>query len=773
MSENILALPHGTQINHYIIESVLGQGGFGVVYKAHHAHLNEQVVIKEFLPVELASRQGTTVVPHGTSKQDVYSDCLRRFMEEGRTLVKLRHQNVVRCRDLFTSNGTAYLVMDFEDGLPLDELIKSLEAQGQRYTQEQLLHFLLPMADGLAYVHQQGVLHRDIKPANVFIRRSDGSPVLIDFGAAKQNFALASQSQAPYSDFYAPMEQIEGTGEAKPTVDIHAFGALIYRIVSGTGGVKAESRILAIVSGRQDPLKSAAEYAELGYSTKFLALIDDCLKFKPDERPQSMLEVKTRLLNSLEIDDSHVEASENPMSRLDDMLELAGSDGVINETEMSMLISKGVTLGIEATAVQQYVVQEATKQGWRLETKFSGSTDTSRDAVGNKDDEKNQDALAQGQDVQYQLTCSLEETARQNVVDININKMESCGSCFAKGNVNTNCTECSGKGVVVKPQTLRVNIPQGVITGDRIRLRGEGSVAELGGKPGNLYVQIAVSPHPVFSVNGQDLHATIKVSENELTEGGQITVSAIEGQLRLKVPQGYKTGQAIRLAGKGLPFGKESAKRGDLFLSLLAAETKSPASSVATDGTIVIVIEENSSAIKNGVAQENIGIETVGNVLSPIANKGTNLVRPVTQVFSTSEDNQSVVSLNMYRGNSNSLNQAVFLGTFDIVNIPAGLKGKPKIELSLCVQDEDILLRVKDSDGSPLRLSSENHANLQRANSRPSQPAQSSPTHKEMNQTAGEAKPKKGNGAVGIFFKILAWVVFVLGMKMLLLAIFN
>ena len=295
MNVNILALPSGTELNHYVIETVLGQGGFGVVYKAHHAHLNEQVVIKEFLPVELAGRQGTTVTPHATSKQDVYSDCLRRFMEEGRTLVKLRHPNVVRCRDLFTANGTAYLVMDFEDGLPLDELLRELEAQGQRYTEQQLLHFLIPLAEGLDYIHQQGVLHRDIKPANVFIRRSDGSPVIIDFGAAKQNFALASQSQAPFTEFYAPLEQIEGGGEAKPTLDVYAFGGLMYRLVTGQIGPKAEARAMALVYGKADPLPNAASLALSHYSEGLYQIIARCLEFKPDDRWQTMSQVKQQL----------------------------------------------------------------------------------------------------------------------------------------------------------------------------------------------------------------------------------------------------------------------------------------------------------------------------------------------------------------------------------------------------------------------------------------------------------------------------------------------
>ena len=295
MNDNLNALPLGTELNHYVIEAVLGSGGFGIVYKAHHAHLDEQVVIKEFLPVELAGRHGNTVAPHGTSKQEVYSECLRRFMEEGRTLVKLRHPNVVRCRDLFTANGTAYLVMDFEDGLPLDELVRSLEAQGSRYTEQQLLHFLLPLADGLAYIHSQGVLHRDIKPANVFIRRSDGSPVIIDFGAAKQNFALASQSQAPFTEFYAPIEQIDGGGEARPTIDIHAFGALMFRVVAGQIGPKAEARAMALAYGKPDPMPKASALVGGHYSDAFLSMIDQCLAFKASDRPQSMQEVRQHL----------------------------------------------------------------------------------------------------------------------------------------------------------------------------------------------------------------------------------------------------------------------------------------------------------------------------------------------------------------------------------------------------------------------------------------------------------------------------------------------
>ncbi len=112
MTENLLALAKGTELNHYIIDDVLGQGGFGIVYRAHHKHLDEAVVVKEFLPSDMAGRLGTTVQPHSSQPQEMFNDSMARFINEGRVLAKLKHPNVVRCRDLFEANGTAYLVID-------------------------------------------------------------------------------------------------------------------------------------------------------------------------------------------------------------------------------------------------------------------------------------------------------------------------------------------------------------------------------------------------------------------------------------------------------------------------------------------------------------------------------------------------------------------------------------------------------------------------------------------------------------------------------------
>lgn len=370
MTEDLLALKPGTHLAHYVIERVLGQGGFGIVYKAHHDHLNDPVVIKEFLPSELAGRSSSTVVAHSGSKQGLYEDCLQRFMHEGRVLVKLRHPNVVRCRDLFTDNGTAYLVMDYEDGLPLDELVTTLEAQGSRYSEAQLMHFLMPLIDGLAYVHQQGILHRDIKPANVFIRRGDGSPVLLDFGAAKQTLLKASQSRSPYTEFYAPLEQIAGEGEAHATMDVHAFGGLMYRLVTGTLGPRAETRAMKLSGGQQDPLIPAAQLAGDHYSAELLATIDACLAFRSDDRPQTMEELRSRLAGHPP-QESPPGPEPTGFEPLKDLLELAGADGVISDQEMSMLMAKARTLGIDASAAQAHIVSHAHRRGWQFNT---GST---------------------------------------------------------------------------------------------------------------------------------------------------------------------------------------------------------------------------------------------------------------------------------------------------------------------------------------------------------------------------------------------------------------
>lgn len=217
-SDRIDALPVGTRLQGYVVEGVLGHGGFGIVYRARHAELRTVAAIKEYMPVELSVRRDHSVAPRSSACRDPYHGGLRRFLDEARQLVRFQsYPCVVSCQDFFRANGTAYLVMEYVEGLSLAELLRRREERGQPFAEEELLEVMVPLLGELAAVHGEGVLHRDIKPANILIRRSDARPVLIDFGAAKQAVAEQSRSMAPYTEGYAAIEQ--GGGGRARTVD--------------------------------------------------------------------------------------------------------------------------------------------------------------------------------------------------------------------------------------------------------------------------------------------------------------------------------------------------------------------------------------------------------------------------------------------------------------------------------------------------------------------------------------------------------------------------
>ena len=217
------ALPPGTVLHDYVIDSELGSGGFNIVYLARH-RLNTDwlFAIKEYFPREVVARDGDggNVRPVNTEADGAFEDGLRRFRDEAEQLRRFRNERyIVSCLKYFEANGTAYLVMDHDDGLPLSEFLRRREAAGQPFTEADLRAVVEPLLEGLAVVHQASVLHRDIKPGNIFVRRPDditgrpAQPVLIDFGAAKQNYlARHSRSQAPYTPGYAAYEQVSSEG---------------------------------------------------------------------------------------------------------------------------------------------------------------------------------------------------------------------------------------------------------------------------------------------------------------------------------------------------------------------------------------------------------------------------------------------------------------------------------------------------------------------------------------------------------------------------------
>ena len=199
------SLPKGYKLDVYMIEHVLGAGSFGITNLALEEKLGRRVAIKEYLPASLAMRgtDGSTVHPVSSEDKDDYDYGFLSFRDEARTLVKFHHANIVTVHRFLEANNTAYLVMQYVQGESLYAILK----RDKRLPEHELLEVFLPLLDGLDKVHEAGFLHRDIKPGNIFIQ-ADSTPVLLDFGAARQALGEKSQSMTNMATpGFAPFEQ--------------------------------------------------------------------------------------------------------------------------------------------------------------------------------------------------------------------------------------------------------------------------------------------------------------------------------------------------------------------------------------------------------------------------------------------------------------------------------------------------------------------------------------------------------------------------------------
>ena len=282
------ALPAGHEIEGYRIEKVLGAGGFGITYLAIDIALKRPVAIKEFLPATMATRADDKVSVHPLSGDDEedFDYGLSRFRTEAMTLVSFQHSNIVPVYRFFEANGTAYLVMGYQDGEPLDAILKG----GKTLPQDKLMQILMPLLEGLEKVHQAGFMHRDVKPANIFILE-DGSPVLIDFGAARSALGEKSKSMtAIVSAGYAPFEQYSSRGNQGPWTDIYGLAATAYRAVTGNPPPESAARV------EEDICVPASEAAKGDYDASFLDAIDRGIAVMSSDRPRSIAEWRAMLL---------------------------------------------------------------------------------------------------------------------------------------------------------------------------------------------------------------------------------------------------------------------------------------------------------------------------------------------------------------------------------------------------------------------------------------------------------------------------------------------
>jgi serine/threonine protein kinase len=292
-------LPKGYQLKDYLIEKVLGEGGFGITYLATDINLKTKVVIKEFLPKEFSSRNSNnrSIVPFTTvGKNGTYEYLLEKFITEAQIIASIRYPNIVRVFNFFKANNTAYYVMDYIEGISLKKYL----SKKKEFTLDEILSISIPILEGLKVVHSKNYIHRDIAPDNIIIK-NNGMPMLIDFGTAKNVTRENSQSTvAIIKKGYSAPEQYVTRSEHTPATDVYAMGSVLYSMITG-GKVAPESieRQMLILKKERDPIKDITQEYKNIYPKKLLKIIQKAMNLEQKDRFQTisdMLEEMAKLI---------------------------------------------------------------------------------------------------------------------------------------------------------------------------------------------------------------------------------------------------------------------------------------------------------------------------------------------------------------------------------------------------------------------------------------------------------------------------------------------
>ncbi|MDR2925527.1 MAG: serine/threonine protein kinase [Azoarcus sp.] len=280
------ALPSGFQLDRYRIERQLSLGGFSIVYLAYDTD-GTPVAIKEYLPNSLALRKPGEIAPQVPDDNlPAFRYGMKCFFEEGRSLARLIHPNVVRVLNFFRANGTVYMVMQFERGRTLHEYIQ----RHHRQVSEQFIrNVFIRMLNGLREVHAHKLLHLDIKPSNIYLR-ADGTPMLLDFGAARQTLAQEQAMLKPmYTPGFASPEHYADRERLGPWSDIYSVGASMHACIAGSAPPRSDER------NKKDLFIPLAKSYAGRYSMQLLELVDWCLVLDPLQRPQSVYALQKNL----------------------------------------------------------------------------------------------------------------------------------------------------------------------------------------------------------------------------------------------------------------------------------------------------------------------------------------------------------------------------------------------------------------------------------------------------------------------------------------------
>lgn len=281
------ALPDGTALlgEQFRIDRALTNGGFGITYLAKDNYLDRDVVIKECYPEVFCQRVGKDVIVRSSQHQDKFRSIVEMFMREARSIAKMRHPNIVGVHRIFEDNQTAYMVLDLIQGR---DLLGVINDENANLEPDQVKEILIKVLDAVDLVHQNDLLHRDISPDNILLDKW-GTPVLIDFGAAREEASQQTRAVSAVlivKDGYSPQEFYFAGGKQGPSSDIYALGATFYHLISGEAPPNSQTRMAEFASKNPDPCEPlAGRFPE--YDLTFLKTIDKAMEILPRERIQS------------------------------------------------------------------------------------------------------------------------------------------------------------------------------------------------------------------------------------------------------------------------------------------------------------------------------------------------------------------------------------------------------------------------------------------------------------------------------------------------------
>ena len=290
-SSNVL--PTGTRLAEFEIAGVIGEGGFGIVYRAIDHSLKREVALKEYMPAALASRlPDFSVTIKSEQHRPTFEVGLKSFINEARLLAQFDHPALVKVFRFWAANGTAYMAMPLYAGGTLKQ---ALRARGAPPDEAWLRKLLVPLLDALELLHRADCLHRDISPDNILLvggDRADPKPLLLDFGAARR--VIGEQTQALtviLKPGFAPIEQYDAIPGMKqgPWTDLYALAAVVHFAITGRAPAPSVGRLV------QDAHEPLADSARGRYGESFLAAIDRALAPRPADRPQSVAEFRRSL----------------------------------------------------------------------------------------------------------------------------------------------------------------------------------------------------------------------------------------------------------------------------------------------------------------------------------------------------------------------------------------------------------------------------------------------------------------------------------------------